>query len=265
MSDTPIRIATRELDLRIDESTTNFTVHYTPAIRLGSRLFNVSLHKLHTWNSFKNFRAQFNNTTFVVNNGVSNATVVLPDGIYNGEEFKETFASLLEAAQPGSEDDVVWQFNSITGKVLLVLSAGFSITMTLASEEQMGFKPWSKTPDKSGTTAYAGAQTVISAYTPSWTFGVESIDLTCDLVANSYSNGTSAGILASFTPLNGPFSSIEYEPRNTLEMQVNKETIDSIAFKITDQSGKVLPNEDHMTYTIKISPIRPFWQPQQKN
>ena len=130
--------------------------------------------------------------------------------------------------------------------------------MSIASAQQFGFEQWSNQSmgiKKTNTITYN--TTTVSGFMPSWSMGIDSINVNADIVANSWSNGESSNVIGSFVPrLVPPYGSMYDEPVDSPKLQVNKTNIDRVRIQLTDQSGRVINlNGDHLAGALVISPM----------
>lgn len=71
-------------------------------------------------------------------------------------------------------------------------------------------------------------------------FKVNSICIHCNLVSNSYNNGSSVHIIHMFYPLTPPGGKIVEKPNNVIYLPISTRYIDEIVLKITDQDGNLV-------------------------
>lgn len=242
------------------ESPSDFTVQQIVPIHLKTKNATVRLNKLNTWYSIYNFSSTYRNVVFTVlsGGGLVTTTVTIPSGIYSFDEFEEEFTNQVETALGVGLSPVAWTINRATGKITCtVTGVSNSISMFMESAVMFGFVISTTTlPNVSDYTVYEGTP-VTSAYVVRWSMGIDSLCLECDLVSNSSVNGRSASVIATFTPRVQRFFPIEYEPFNPARLQVNKESISYIRFKLTDQSGNVVSlNGEHLVINIVITLLR---------
>lgn len=71
-------------------------------------------------------------------------------------------------------------------------------------------------------------------------FTINSIQIECNLIANSYSNNSQVHILHSFYPSAPPGFKIIEQPGNIIYLPINTRFISEIVLKISDQYGKLI-------------------------
>ena len=260
MGDIVLTFDTRSIKLPPGESTTNFTYKLASGIRLPNLAYTVRLQHIFTWYSFHTHNLEeYRNTQFTIDDGVSPFTITIPDGIYNTGDFADAVAAALTAVSASHTGKVVFSTNEVTGKIIMTLSAGYSVTMSIASAQQFGFEQWA--PDqsldakKNNTITYNA--TTVSGFMPSWSMGIDSINISVDIVGNAWRNGESSNVIGSFVPrLVPPYGSMYYEPVESPRPQANKTNIDRLRIQLTDQSGRVINlNGDHLSGALVISPM----------
>ena len=271
MTDIVLNIDTSTIPASDKRSPSDFTVVMTQPIRLESLTYNLVLLKLNTFFSIYNFNAtKYQNTVFTLveepggSNPNINLTITIPDGIYSFEDFNDEFVR-QQALGGFSGTPITFTVNRNTGKFTMVVSATCSIEMSTTSAVMFGFydkttiaeyadngKWWSA---GNNFTTYLESSTTTSTFTPEWNMSVISMNLECDVISNSISNGRSRAVVANFSPRTAPFGSLEYEPINPTYMQINSRNIQRINFRITDQSGNVLELHDEVSILMTIRPF----------
>jgi hypothetical protein len=240
----------------------DFEVRLQTPINIPDLNYSVSLVKLNTWYSLHNFNAlEHANTTFDIDDGVTNSVIVVPDGIYSFEDFNDFMVENLTAAYaPASPLPVVFSVNNNTGKFSIVLQAGVTMIISQSSASNFGLVDrFASSYDKTALNSYTAggsALTLTSLFTPQWNNNIQSFNLEVDLTNNATLNGKNSQIIAMFSPRTSPFGSIEFEPKNLVFQQVNKTSIQSVRLRLTDQSGNTIGlNGENMSVLLLIRRI----------
>lgn len=240
-----ITISTREL--QADDPNLNpsdFVVNFANPIELGTLKYELALYSFVGWNTVDNLTGTISYTIdaapFVLN---------IPAGLYGVEDVN----ALLQADVVGnggtsgafqilpnySTDRVEIQIDNTTHTYTYNLTAANNIS------DFLGFTP------------AVISSTTVGDLLPNVNGSVDSFQIECDLLRNSYVNGRLGKILYSFTPNYSVGSQIREQPVNLVFFQVNKSQINSIAFKMTDNLGNTLSfGGNHLVIQIQIRPIR---------
>lgn len=272
MSDITITVDTSTLPAANKRSSSDFDVILQQPIRLEGFQYNLLLLKLDTFYAINNIdETQYGNHAFTVRafDGDTDTTttvdVVVPSGIYNFEDWNEIVSQRLPT---DDEFIVIFAVNRNTGKFSMTMippvAGGSSISIDLPTNlsVMLGFtnkdsvaQPWQKNTTIITTTVSAPTTTFLSTFTPQWNMGILSLHLECSLTSNSISNGINRSVIASFNPRSVPFGQITYEPTNPVHMQINKNQINSMRFRLTDQSGNLVKLDEDITMLMVIRPF----------
>jgi hypothetical protein len=268
MSDIVITVDTSSLPAANKRSSTDFDLVLSNPIRLEGVQYNLLLLKLDTFYAINNIDSQqYGNHAFTVRalDGATDITttmpVVVPNGIYNFEDWEAVVRPQITAIV---SSNVQFSVNRNTGKFLMTLvppgTGGSTISVDLPTNLSimLGFtdknsvvQPWQQNTTII-TTTVSSAIAFSSQFVPQWNVGILSLNLECSLTSNSVSNGVNRAVIASFNPRTVPFGAINYEPLNPVHMQINKNTIDRIRFRLTDQSGNVLKLDEDISLLMVI-------------
>ena len=263
MTDYLLAVSSADLEKGLKRSTTDFTVNLQPAIRLETLDWNISLLKLSTFYAVYNIdQAKYNNASFEIYEVATNTwtSITVLDGLYSFEDYYDRIVSAVVPFYYPSMP-VSLTVNRNTGKFRLNCPPGFKVSLSKTLAVMLGFYdkslittvPWWSNTEVG--LLYEENTTTFSTFIPEWNMGIVSLNLECDLVTNSVSNGKSRSVLASFQPRVGAFEAIEYEPKNLAYLQVRSQDIKSLTFRLTDDQGYVVNNRDEMTILLKLSPF----------
>lgn len=192
---------------------------------------------LKSWNGFNSIpnvsASLYGNNIIAVSSGGPFTNIVIPDGIYSVQQINSYLLGILTAAPFNYPANAVRiQPNSSTGKIEVVLAAGYSVNLNVSNINTFfGFTP-AQSPIV-GPTLTAGANLARI------TNGVSAYLLRCDAVAASYLNSSASDVLATYTPNVSPGRSFRYEPYNIDWKPVrNNKEIRRIRVYITDDLGR---------------------------
>lgn len=225
-----ITISTREL--AVEDPTINpsdFVVNFATPIDLGSLGYEVCLYSFRGWNTVRNITTAKSISYSVDGNPF---TLAVPPGLYGVEDINTMLQTDI-VANGGLSDELQILPNFNTNRVdIRIDNSSHTYTIDLTSSDNLsqflGFTPAVLNSTTSGDAL------------PNVNGGVDSFQIECDLIRNSYSNGRVGKILYSFTPAYSPSGQIVIEPTHLAFFQINKSVINSIRFKLVDNLGEIL-------------------------
>lgn len=251
-------ISSREL--AVSDPTLNpssFICNFYPAIELGGLGYEVCLFHFNSWFTARNIVGR----AMDFDDGSTFISISIPDGVYSLEALNNLLAERLRALGWCEADALTGTIrygitilpNYNTNRVVItidnsILSGAKTFRYTFGGagslETFLGFNAGNITATTQGPNV------------PQVSGGVDQWQIRCDLIRSSYDNGKASDIMYSFTPAVPESASIDVEPLHLSYLQVNKNTIDSIRFKLTDQNGKLIDLAgEHVVYTLKIRKI----------
>lgn len=219
--------------------------------------YEVGLVSASIWNSWYNISEKLNNNTitYYKDYGLSTQvkyTVIIPDGSYQLEEINSfLYTTLINNGlyDPSSESQTIpiqILANYSTLKVAVIITPGYALDFGEKDlYKLLGVDPITYTNDFDGVN-----QVDI-------TNGVNSLQIHCNIVTNSYDNSIKSDILYSFVPNVGSGSLIDITPVHRLYVPVvATNNITRIGFRLTDQQGKEIElNGQDVTYFLDIKPV----------
>jgi len=252
------------IPLKLDSSTLegqdsdNFTVNFANGIILNTQnqqmKYEIALITLDTWYSWNNISSDYNNKTFRYYNGSTWRTLTLPDGNYTVSDINDYLHDQMENYNDYTTDavgeklfDLHIEGNVVTNKVRLRISNSYQLDFSTSDLNLLlGF-------DK---TTYDTS--IESPNRPDMTRGVNNLIVNCSIVAGSYQNGLSSGVLYAFSPNNSRGSSIHVEPNNPIYVPISEvQQITRITMRITDQQGRRINfNGEPVSYFLNIRPMK---------
>lgn len=244
---TLLTISTRELavqDPNIDPS--DFSVSFNPPINLGSVNYEVCLHKLWCWNTVRNISST-RSISFTID--ATPYTLTLSPGLYGIEDINNFLQSDV-VANGGTIDELSIVPNYSTNRVRIEISnVSHTYTVDLTAANNLADFFGFSTPSIIASTTEGDTNPQVNG-------GTDSFYLQCDLQRNSFNNGKISHVLYAFVPAYSPSSQIIEQPVNLTYFQVNKNTIDQIRFKFTNNNGDTIDFEgEHVVIQLHIRPI----------
>ena len=262
MSAVSIDVETADLQLldpTIDPS--DFQINFSPALELPSLLYEIALLKIITWNTNHNLTGS-KVLRWSADNGSTFFSITIPDGNYNIEDVN----NLLRASQEeeGVTDldgfgniiygiDILPNFNTNRVDILIDNTVGTGNTFLFDLTDGTN-------PDNIRNFLGFGSVMVSATQTGGFIANVEadvnSWVIECDLVRNSYKNGTISTALFTFKPKALSSEAFEIEPTHLKFLQVRRNIIESIRFKLVDSLGRKIDlRGEHITLNLQLKPI----------
>lgn len=191
---------------------------------------------------------QNNTLNFTV--GAVNYTTTLPQGLYDIDSFNSAVSRDL-VNKGLSSTLIIFTSDEPTQRVVVQLNAAnVSINFTTSlCATLLGFNAVTIGPGTSGNYYYGNTTANFNR--------VVTILVHCSIAEGFYNNSNTVSsvsdVLASVTINAAPGSQIIYDPNNASPVYCNSSRIDSITLYVTDQDGRLLINNDPVTFTLEIS------------
>lgn len=245
----------RQVDATVDPS--DFTVSFRPPIELGSLNYEVALLKTNLWFTRINIEGK---SIFWSSDGTTYSEMTIPDGNYTIGDVNQLLRDAQEDAGVtdtvdgltvyGIELEANYNTNRSTFIIDNTIASGaytFKIDLTQAGNLStfLGF-------DEQVITATASGENIAQV-----NGGDDAYQVRCDLIDNSYDNGSASDIVYSFVPSVPPGANIEINPIHLVYLQVNKSTIYSMRMRLTNQDGtKIDLNGEDIVYSIILRQLQ---------
>ncbi len=247
------------LDPTVDPS--DFQINFSPALELPSLLYEIALLKIITWNTNHNISGS-KTLRWSSDNGSTFNSIAIPDGNYNIEDINNLLrADQLDQAVTDVDGfgniiygiDIIPNFNTNRVDIFIDNTVGTGNTFIFDLTDGgnptnirnfLGFNSVSVTSTQSGSNIAN-----VEADVNSWV-------LECDLVRNSYKNGTISNALFTFKPKALSSEAFEIEPTHLKFLQVRRNIIESIRFRLVDSLGRKIDLKgEHITLNLQLKPI----------
>lgn len=218
-------------------SSQNFTVYMKPPLILdASDTYEIALMNASIWYSWYNINSS--NQIFRYYNGTEWKTITIPPGAYNITDIN-TYIQKIIARSDGerNKDSIAFipNYNTIHSEV--VLKNGYKIDFTVKNSLRavLGFD--SKIVD---STSDSDSLVDITH--------VNSVLVHCDLVSESYINGSLGDTIYSFSPDKPPGYLLSIQPNESKYLPITRVSrIDRINIRITDQDGEEIDLNNEQT------------------
>lgn len=225
--------------LQLSGNSSTFSAVYFPPIVLKKNS-ELALLSIDTWNSFANINSKNNEFHYKING--KEEVIKIPTGSY---EITDIECYLQKALRPkhlknpltddqkiifGDDKPLILRGNHSTFKTEFVCRYDVNFSKPKSIGTLLGFK---------GDKKYEAfklheSNDIIQI------LRVETLNLECNLITNSYKNGTRSQILYSVNISTPPGYKIRDHPVNLLFLPLNTREIDQIEIKLTDQNGKLV-------------------------
>ena len=232
----------------------DFTTYFNPPLELKQNSnYQVSLIAATLWHSWRNITSE--NNKFKYNNGTTWKTLTIPLGAYNITDIDEIIKRLMKVNGDFDNSDtdnpkyyISIEANYNTFKSIIQLSNGYKVDFTIPNtfRDILGFD--SKIIQNNG---HNDSDRVVNIT------DVESLQINCDLITDSYVNGSTSSVIYAFSPSQPPGYLINLHPSQKLKFTISRRgLINSVRFYITNQSGKLVDlNNERVTYFLHLSEI----------
>lgn len=233
----------------LSSNTTNFTtVFSTPLLTDGN--WELALVNLETYHSFPNVEAIVSDTfRYSHNNGREWTKIVIPEGSYELEEIEKYILGELkkrrhwDAVADTSPIRITGNPNTLKCELRISVK-NYKVDFSANDPTSVGCKIFGFEPGvyEFGTHISKNPANIIN---------VNAILVHCDLVGNSYVNGSRQPTLYSFFPKSRPGYKIIQSPHNLIYLPVTSNVIRSIRIWLTDQDDRPL-NLRGETVTMRL-------------
>lgn len=232
----------------------DFTTSFNPPLLLKTNSnYKVSLISATMWHSWRNITSS--NNKFKYHNGTTWKTLNIPEGAYNIIDIDATIKRMMKTNGDIDDSDInnpnyyiniEANYNTLHSRI--ELSNGYKVDFTIPNtfRDILGFD--SQIVHNNG---HNDSERVVKIT------DVETLQINCDLITDSYVNGTTSSVIYAFSPSVPPGYLINLHPSQKLEFTISRRgLINSIRFYITNQSGKIVNmNNERVTYFLHLSEI----------
>ena len=213
--------------------------------------FGIALLKAQVWYSWANISATIGNNVirYSHNSGTNWNSITIPDGTYSITQLETYIHSVMKDNSHYNSGDNTYYVNFVpnyaTFKLRIELSNNYQLDLTQSTiYTLLGHANTTLT----STTTGAGNVDI--------TAGVNSIDIRCNLVKNSYNNGSFSDTIQSFSPNVPAGSLINISESNPVFLPLNQKNISTLRVRLTSQDGTPIDLRGEQTsYLFQIKEI----------
>ena len=228
-------------------SSEHFRTEFSPPLELNKpHNYQLSLINASMWYSWFNITSS--NNKFKYYNNTTWKEITVEPGAYNIVDINQIIKHHMKENGDKTDDstpiNITPNYNTL--KSTIELKDGFQIDFTIEESlrEILGFD--SKIVQGNGFHSSDHNVKITD---------IESIQIHCDLVTDSFLNGSSSSVIYSFTPAVPPGYLINIHPAQTFYLNIGKKgLINSITLSVKDQNGKLINmNGERVTYFLHLS------------
>ena len=219
----------------VSEKSSKIRTQYNPLIELDvNKKYAMALVNLESYYSFPNIDATNNNFRYTPDEADTWVEIAIPEGCYELADINDYIQRIMR--EKGHYDAtkeeycITLQPNSNTLKSVLTIATGYAVDLTPANSIRsvLGFHPLIYAE------GYNESEDIVDI------MSITSLRVTSDIIAASYTNGTTGNVIYSFFPDVGPGYKIIEVPTNLIYLPVTLHTISSMETRLTDQNGKLI-------------------------
>lgn len=219
----------------MSDKSTRIRTKFAPLIQLDkAKQYEMALVNLETYYSFPNIDATNNNFRYSPDNGATWYDINISEGIYEITDIDEYVKRIMkDYGHYDSVNDIYYisiEPNNNTLKSVVDIAANYKVDFTTANSIRtvLGFN------SHVYSEGYNESESIVNI------LSINSLRITSDIIALSYTNGGTENVVYSFFPNVGPGYKIIQEPLNLIYLPVTLSTISQMETKLVDQSGKLL-------------------------
>lgn len=235
------------------DTSSDFTTKFNRLALNGN--YKIGLESLNVWYSLYNISSSYNNNKLRYNNGVTNKTITIVDGLYSIDDLQTYLESQFIANgdyTAGTPNVFYINFapNYNTFRCRLTISGGYSVDFSNPStygylHTLLGFNP----AVYNDTTEGQKPVNITSSN--------DSIQLHCDIITGSFVNGSKSDVLYQFQFTVAPSSLQEIKPNKILYLPIKYTSgfLDRIRLYFTNQSGTPIDfNGERVSVLLSLMP-----------
>ena len=237
------------------QNSDDISVNFAQPIEIGKdddpHQYGIALLKSQVWYSYPNISASIGNNVirYSHNSGSNWNSITIPDGTYSISQLQSYLHQVMKDNTHYDSSDDTYYINFVpnlaTFKLRVEISNNYQLDLTQSTiYSLLGFTSTTLT---STTTGGSGVDI---------TAGVNSLDIRCNLVKNSFNNGNFSDTIQSFAPNVPAGSQINLDIANPIFLPLSTNRISSMRIKITSQAGARIDFRGEQTsYLFQIKEI----------
>jgi hypothetical protein len=217
-----------DINLTFTSDKSDFTIKIYPPLNLEIDKWSIGLVCLDTYYSFSNINSGNNKLKYSDDNGTTWTEIAIPVGCYEIVQINEAIKEAL--GDKSSYFELAPNYVTL-GSIITITNDSFKIDFDTNNSMApvLGFNKDSVLG--SGVNNSAHIVNILE---------VNSILVNCDIISNSYLNGSHSPVIYSFFPNVRPGGKIIQEPNTITFLSINRSYIESIRIWLTDQDGKTI-------------------------
>lgn len=220
----------------VSDKSTRIRTKFNPLLQLDkNKQHEMALVNLETYYSFPNIDSTNNNFRYSPDNGATWFNIDIPDGSYEITDINDYIQRIMKdnGHYDSANDEycITIEPNNNTLKSVVDISANnYTVDFTTANSIRtvLGFN------SQIYAEGYNESENIVNI------LSVNSLRVTSDVIAASYTNGGTENIIYSFFPNVGPGYKIVQEPLNLIYLPITLGTISQMETKLVDQNGKLI-------------------------
>ena len=212
----------------------DFIIKFDPVLHLSNEMnHKLAVDRVSMTYSWHNINAQYGNNTikYSKDSGSAWKTITFVDGMYSYDDISEYINKVI------TQNDDQPSNNRVGVKIYFVLTS-YRVVVELGNQWQLDIRN-SKFGDLIGFEPKIITKTGYSSKLPNITNSVDSININCDTVTDSITDGRYSKTLAVIPTDNltrsYPFT---FEPRRVLFSPISKTIISELRVNLTDSQGR---------------------------
>ena len=212
----------------------DFVIKFDPVMHLSTEMHHeLAVDRVSMTYSWHNINSEYGNKTikYSKDNGSTWKTITFVDGMYSYDDLSDYINQVI------SDNDDQPSNNRIGIKIYFVLTT-YRVVIELGTQWQLDIRD-SNFGDLIGFEPGILTTTSYSTKLPNITNSIDSINVNCDIVTDSITDGRYSNTLVVLSTANltrsYPFA---FEPRRALYSPISKSNISEIRIQLTDSRGR---------------------------
>ena len=220
------------------------TDHYSPAIDLDSTDYEIALLDIEAYFTFPNITNKMTHFRYYSGKDSAWKTFEVLEGTYNIQDLQKYMNNKLDEngeTKVSGKYAIEFEANGAALRCEMTIATGYRVDFSIPGTFNvlLGFNPIIYT---AGFYLSENDLDIID---------IASIYVNCDLIKNSYLNGSSYPAIYSFFPNVPPGFKIVEKTNHPVFLPINRRNISSIAFWLTDQENRLI-NFRNQYVTIRL-------------
>ena len=212
----------------------DFVIKFDPVMHLSTEMHHeLAVDRVSMTYSWHNINSEYGNKTikYSKDNGSTWKTITFIDGMYSYDDLIDYINKVI------TDNDDQPSNNRVGVKIYFVLTT-YRVVIELGSSWQLDIRD-SNFGDLIGFEPGILTTTSYSTKLPNITNSIDSINVNCDIISDSITDGSYSSTLVVLSTANLTRSyPFEFEPRRALYSPISKSNISEIRIQLTDSRGR---------------------------